>query len=321
MNSVTVGNGITLTLQANTVLKFLPLTRLLIDGKVVATGTITNPVVFTSIKQDAHGGDTNLDGYATSPAPGDWVGIYFDDDADDNSVLANVVVEYGGQSACGNGSWWYTGGTCDWYGNINLYRASPTIRNSVIRSGYHRGIIMLESAPTISNNTIRDNNWDGIYYSGSMLPTINNNALIGNGNYSIYVTSNPNAVKGITNNSFSGTPASAHIGVNGGTITMNSTWTNQGVPYVINSSITVADALTPTLTLEPGVVLRFNGLTRLLIGSGLTPGKLMADGTGDPITFTSNAATPAPGDWVGIYFDDGADDSSLLDNTLGTRIK
>ena len=34
--------------------------------------------IFTSYKDDAHGGDTNADGTASSPSVGDWEGIWLE---------------------------------------------------------------------------------------------------------------------------------------------------------------------------------------------------------------------------------------------------
>jgi hypothetical protein len=64
---------------------------------------------------------------------------------------------------------------------------------------------------------------------------------------------------------------------------------------------------TPTLTIEPGVELRFNDY--LLVGEynpsqpdRRRPAKLIAVGTPEePIVFTSSKRTRAAGDWPGIY--------------------
>ncbi len=58
-----------------------------------------------------------------------------------------------------------------------------------------------------------------------------------------------------------------------------------------------------TLTIDPGVTAKFASGTQLLVNA-----KLIAIGTaGNPITFTSNAATPTPGSWRSIYFASTAD--------------
>jgi hypothetical protein len=58
-----------------------------------------------------------------------------------------------------------------------------------------------------------------------------------------------------------------------------------------------------TLTIEPGVTMRFQEATYLEVGH--KGSRLVAKGTADkPIVFTSGLATKRPGDWVGIVFDD-----------------
>ena len=46
-----------------------------VQGTLIAQGTASSPIVFTSIKDDAYGGDTNGDGSATTPMPGEFKAI------------------------------------------------------------------------------------------------------------------------------------------------------------------------------------------------------------------------------------------------------
>jgi hypothetical protein len=102
--------------------------------------------------------------------------------------------------------------------------------------------------------------------------------------------------------SFSGNTFTANglqlIELLGGSVTANTTVTPPGIPYAVTFSIFVSNA-NATLTLQPGVQLRFNVNTGLTVSSG----RLIVQGTAaQPILFTSNSATPAPGQWNGISF-------------------
>lgn len=92
----------------------------------------------------------------------------------------------------------------------------------------------------------------------------------------------------------------------GGHIATDTTWTVAGNPYVVTSSV-IVDA-GATLTVEPGVVVQFRpGLYMQMKGT------LIAVGAADkPIAFTSNAVTPAAGDWDALRFEDDAASASVL---------
>jgi len=67
-------------------------------GALRVLGTAFEPVVFTSLEDDAIDGDTNADGAASSPAPGDWQTIQLAATATGASLLENVLVRFAGGS-------------------------------------------------------------------------------------------------------------------------------------------------------------------------------------------------------------------------------
>jgi len=90
--------------------------------------------------------------------------------------------------------------------------------------------------------------------------------------------------------SASGSPANEVSGA----ITVDTTWDKANSPYVVTGDVTVNPDV--TLQIEPGVEVRFDGNYALI-----ARGALLAEGTsGQPIAFTSNQASPAPGDWAVI---------------------
>ena len=116
-------------------------------------------------------------------------------------------------------------------------------------------------------------------------------------------------------------PLAAQTNVSG-TLAADTRWTLAGSPYVVTGTVTIAgtdgaDAVT-TLTIEPGVEVRFRTNTRLQVGTNSAVGALVADGLNGPgsparILFTSDAAAPARGDWQRIAFEgDAPGDLSLI---------
>lgn len=102
---------------------------------------------------------------------------------------------------------------------------------------------------------------------------------------------------------------------------------NHGVPYRVGHSgafgtlYVSAQSGVPTLTIEPGVTMRFKKGGGLYVSyaasDGPANGALIAAGMpGAEIVFTSAEPSPAPGDWVGLRYGGIPDPSNVLDHVV-----
>jgi RHS repeat-associated protein len=126
-NNVVVPSGVTLTINPGAILKFAAAGGITVQagGTLNAVGTVAQPITFTSLKDDSVGGDTNGDGGASQPAPGDWVGLNLSGPA----TMDHCNVLYGGNTGSG-------------------VRAS--------------GVIVTYSSLTFSNGVVAYTLWDGV---------------------------------------------------------------------------------------------------------------------------------------------------------------
>jgi hypothetical protein len=103
----------------------------------------------------------------------------------------------------------------------------------------------------------------------------------------------------IVNCQLSAVNSFAQTNVSGG-IFANTTWTLANSPYIVTDTVVVFPGY--TLTIEPGVVVKFDTHVQLEIRQG----QLIANGTiTDSITFTSNATSPYPGVYEGVFVNGG----------------
>jgi hypothetical protein len=113
-----------------------------------------------------------------------------------------------------------------------------------------------------------------------------------------------------------------------GAVQEDMTLHDRGVPYRVGDGVGApqlhvdapnGSSKLVTLTIEPGVTLRFvkNGqmIVQSFVGTNPALGALKAVGTADkPIVFTSAATTPAAGDWEGLWFGQVPDASDRIDH-------
>ncbi|MBI4651156.1 right-handed parallel beta-helix repeat-containing protein [Candidatus Desantisbacteria bacterium] len=180
--TVTVMKGITLTVLPGTVIKFFPLTPktddpheltngIVIEGKLLAHGTIGEKIIFTSIAQTA--------------APGDWGKILFKYSKD--NILKYCKFEYAEYAIHAHFS---TGeiSNCEFSNNIEGLRLGMSkfiIKNNNIFNNISRGINFRQCANIIEYNNIFQNGTGIFLYEKNSKAKIINNNIYNNKNFNL----------------------------------------------------------------------------------------------------------------------------------------
>lgn len=292
LGDLTIANGANVEVQAGVVLKmgYSSATNIFVDGGFKLSGTVGNPVVFTSWYDDTRGnpGDTNQDLANTTPTAGNWGGIHYRSAANDPYNTINYAqLRYGG----------YICGVCGVdhsldHGVLNFENAGGTVTNATLFSCVYGATFKGTSDPSISSTSIDACSMEPFGQSFEATPTLSsitfgiNNARNGIRLLSYIQNFNASLQPGFV----SGFGPIAYV--------------TEGIIVGLNA----------VLTVQPGTIIKPTGSTC----SYLTiQGGLMANGTaGNPIFITSiaddavggdtnndgNTTVPVPGSWGSIIF-------------------
>ena len=172
LNNIIIPQGGRLIVGGGTVLKLTGgSNKIQVDGELVIEGTSGSPVIITSDKDDAVGGDSNGDGTGSTPKPGDWQGIVVN--ATGIASLNNVEIKYATTGIYLAGTW-----------NAGDPAANVKLSNVIVAGCSQYGIYTwIHYADILAENCLIVNNGgDGVFYHGESRGVFRNCTIAGNGN-------------------------------------------------------------------------------------------------------------------------------------------
>lgn len=283
-SDITIRPGSTLTLAACASVQVVQgrTIRLLSNpgsiAKLVSAGTADKPVLISNI-----------------PGSGKW-GYLYSYTPESVFDLSYTTLENGGGGNQSQGSSLYLRANAD---TSKVVVPMVKADHLVVKNSVGTGIVMESGAGFMADSTDITVTGGGSYPGGNGDSAIQMTALAAGTLPTLHVSGNVHDQIRI---------AESHY------IARDLTLKNLGVPYYFYyDAIWFRDptgVLAPTLTIEPGVELRFDKY--LMIGDATTgrpaySARLLALGTAaQPILFTSSKATKAPGDWPGVWLKSAA---------------
>lgn len=257
-------------------------------GALVANGTASQPISIDA--QDT-----------TKP----WASMRF---IGGSGHLAHVTIDHGGAPGS----------------TLSYYAATLDVRGDQTKA--------VQPVLFVDSVTIKDSKSQGIYMHDGAAFDPASTGLVVTGSAANPVHSWTSAVGTLPDGQYTGNASDAILvsaeGCSYEALTRGAeTIHDRGVPYTVgygaNAVMCVAGGANglATLTIDPGVTLEFAQGAHLAIeefqGTNPASGALVVNGTAaKPVTFTSAQATPAAGDWLGIWFGEVPDATSKIDHAV-----
>ena len=302
--SMTLEQSVSLTIEPGVILKLKgenngSRVSITLNGKLTAKGTAEEPIVFTSSRDDAIGGDTHNDGKNTQAKPGDWYSVIITSASGTGSSFEHCQIRYGG---------YLSGFPTNQYGAIRVLGTStPSIKNCSFFSNAQGLVVGNGSKPNIADCTFTTSETTPISVSLGAAPIFSN---------IVFSRNNINAV-GILPGEYTGTGNYTLEKLNLAGI--------DNIPYYIQQDITLSKDI--SLKIQAGVILKFNkpdnGSQNVRVK---VDGLLTAEGTtAEPIIFTTETddeyggdtnndgslSKPGLGEWYGFITSNESKDSKF----------
>ncbi len=290
---VTIQENITLTIEPGVVVKNQTRYNLLyVEGTLIAEGTVSEPIVFTSGSDDDFGGDSNNDGSATVPEAGDWSSIEVKETSGSTSRIEHCLFRYGGAIE----------------GVLYAANSSPIVSNCLFQYCKYGFEVNGQVSPSLENSRFEGITMLPVTVSTGSTPLFSGNVFSGNAFNGLGLIENKYSLNGDTY-----------------TLTKRSLAGMENIPYIIEHRVDIHE--NTTLTVEPGVILKNEGILDLF----RVFGTLISEGTeNDPIVYTSisddqyggdsnndeNASVPEAGDWSSIEIKETSGSTSRIEHCL-----
>ncbi|RLD51213.1 MAG: hypothetical protein DRJ05_18665, partial [Bacteroidetes bacterium] len=184
IHNLNIASGATLTLEEGIIIKIVAesgFDGIHVHGGLNATGTSGDKIIFSSIKDDSAGGDTNNDGNSSVPGSSDWNGLVFYGESDDtqNKLIYSEIRYTGG------GYTSYLGSNTT-NGSVRVKDAYIDIDNTIFQQSSSTALGIFGSAnPDITNCQMYNINYEPVYMAMFSNPVFSGNTTANIGRMAI----------------------------------------------------------------------------------------------------------------------------------------
>nr|NQU93935.1 T9SS type A sorting domain-containing protein [Bacteroidota bacterium] len=290
--------------------------KILVNGAIKTIGSVYEPVIFTSDRDDSAGGDTNNDGNNSTPAKGDWYCIELNSAAIDTvNLFTYTKFRYGGYYHVYYDSYKKT------YGELRINNSFAQIENCTFEQSFTSGLgVFGNSDPNIISSTFKNIEHTPITMSMFSNPQFSGNSFSNVGIAALGITIEDWSVDAnVPKRNFGGSENMTYY-----------LYANKYLNSYYHSKITNGT----TITIPEGVVFKFDDYSYNQYKNLQVNGKLVCNGsTEHPIVFTlvSDDDFGNPKDtngdgsaslpeiltyWYWLEFTDISNDASVLDHVI-----